>query len=1158
MSGTIPDETARRLLADTLDRSVVVSAGAGSGKTTALVGRIVGALLSGRVTPDRLVAVTFTEAAAGELRRRLRRVLRMVADGQDPRSLPGLPADVPADATKRAALALESLDEAVVTTVHGFARQLLAAQPQAVGLPATFEVLDGPAARRMLVAQWERTLGALSSSDTATEAFRRARVLRGIRSRQLSEVFEWLSGNWDLLEDQPVPDPGPWPGVEPTAVVDPLRRALGFLEDCRDSSDLLAQHLVALAESLTPLEEAGDDEERFLRALGAMPTIRTKLGKKENWGESLAGVRDALATASRARSEQLRAAEVWCLRAWQGWLGQAVVRAAEERRSQGTLTFHDLVVLARRLLRQHPAVLGMVRSRIGLVVVDELQDTDPIQAELAVRLTAEPALLAEDAWEEARVGSGRLVVVGDPTQSIYRFRRADPAVMGATAQVVGTAPLTLRANFRSRPSIVTFVREAMTAIGSTGGADGTVLDGLGPVDAVAVRDEGSLAPGVVVVGDAVAASARERRRLAAQEVAEVLAGAVGTWPVGDEERPARASDLCVLLRTRTGLSELEAALEAVGLPYRLDSGGLLYQSRLVRDVLAVLRCLADPGDPVATVGALRSELLRCSDTSLAEYRLAGGVFDCRAPTPRGLPTTHPVVAGLGTLADLAAQCWAMAPDEVLDRVLATFGIVGRALAAEQWRERWRRLRFLCMEVQRHQAEQGGDLRALLAWIGEREHEQVRVPDLELPEEGHDAVQVTTVHGAKGLEFPIVAVLGFGDSGRGPAGPVVLAGPEGLELRVGRASTPGYDAAKEQEARAQAAERARLFYVACTRARDHVVLSLHRSDKEQGDPSIAQRVAALVAERPELTRPLPPSTRPAAAGAPPGAEHERPVPLPPDGPATLAGVGDAKALAAEERQLRDRATWAAKRIVSATELAAELGGTASAATPTDEECDRPPRRAAHRGGAALGRAVHRTVALGALRGTPIDALARAVAREEGVAAQAGLVARLATRALEDPAVASLLGAGRARREVHVAVPVGERLLEGIADLLVEGADGLHLVDLKTDRLADEGALRDAVARYTPQLAAYALAFSLALDRPVRKASLVFLRAPAGARPIPPETGADEGPDAWEQGTGVLVWTIGDAPLAEAMDAVRTRLSEPVDSTATAPPPSRLAW
>jgi ATP-dependent exoDNAse (exonuclease V) beta subunit len=338
------------------------------------------------------------------------------------------------------------------------------------------------------------------------------------------------------------------------------------------------------------------------------------------------------------------------------------------------------------------------------------------------------------------------------------------------------------------------------------------------------------------------------------------------------------------------------------------------------------------------------------------------------------------------------------------------------------------------------------------------------------------VRILTAHGSKGLEFPLVVVSGLCQTSRPTPSVQVLWGPSGPEIKAGSGlTTEGYEARAEHEKRIDEHERVRLFYVAATRAQDHLVLPLHH---KQGTTCHAARVWDLLDDLDLQVTHL--DETPLAA--------ELPAPSPAPGPVLTPAERAAwvhRRAAALDRARRTRTV--SPTALSQAATAAHHGSPAESAADPDTE---PWRRG--RGSTALGRAVHGTLQLVDLTsGHGLDQIARAQAGVEGVAAKAGTVATLARHALATEVIRRSTGC-RTWRELYVAGPVGDRIIEGFVDLLVERPDGLCIVDYKTALGASDTVLDERAAEHAVQGAAYALALEAVLGAPVDRFVLLFLR------------------------------------------------------------------
>ncbi|HZP29704.1 MAG TPA: UvrD-helicase domain-containing protein [Acidimicrobiia bacterium] len=1093
---TTVDHEARARIRSSHEASLFVEAGAGTGKTRALVDRVVALVMSGVLELRELAAITFTEAAASELRDRIRAGLEAVAAGR------GDPAPSAAEQA-RCRAALEQVDEAALSTLHGFAFRILSEHPLEAGLPPGFELLDEITARIAFEQHWAAFVDALFD-DTDLEPVLLTALLLGLRVDMLHDVARALHESYDRIHLRPT-DPGSLPPLDASPVVAALDEALALRSVCCDDEDKLACHLDRVAGFRHALAGATDRLDLLEWLDRGEPTKLTfPHGKKANWAGAIDDVKRALETAQEQRTalldEQRRAVlAVLTSRA------EAFVRGyADERRRGGRLEFHDLLVLAHDVLRSDPSVRAAVARRYPTLLLDEFQDTDPLQIEIAVLLATRDSDAGDKPWTEVTVEPGALVVVGDPKQSIYRFRRADLGVYHAAQRELGLEAQALVQNFRSVPGVLAFVNHVFDAL-----FEESIGIQAAHVHLEAAREALAGRPPVLLFGDEDDAPIATVRAREAREVAEVVRRIKRErWPVVDPVtgavHPARYRDVALLIPSRTVLPDLEDALERADVPVRVESQSLVFSTAEVRDLVSVLGAVDDPTDEIAVVAALRSPGFGCSDAALVEFAEAGGRWDYRRAAPESLGDAHPVVAGLARLHGLWSQRWWRTVSETVEAVVRELHLLELATARRRARDHWRRIRFLLDQARAWDDAGEAGLRAFVEWVQHQADERARVIESVAPEPDDDALRILTVHGAKGLEFPIVVLAGLNT--RPPSRrSKVLWGDDGPEFTIGTKSsgsvveTARYAELERDERLHDEAERLRLLYVGMTRARDHLLVSLHR---KTGQPCHAASIAAILDGAPAVALDAA-ATDEGASWPEADADARVRVRRPVD-----------PALPARDRWSEERARVLAAAArpasVAATSIAARAAGPEGGAVDDpglakDEPADDRPAWRRGRAGTAVGRAVHavlQTVALSS--GAGLGPTARAQALAEGVPEREGEIRRLAESALAAPVVrAAVEGGWRAWREVPVATEVGGVLLEGFVDLLVEQPDGdLVVVDWKTDgvRAPDGGGgeeLDAALARYSVQGAAYALALESVLGRRVARCVFVFARAPGGA-------------------------------------------------------------
>ena len=1102
-----PDQAARNRIRNDLDTTLFVEAGAGAGKTRSLVERVV-ALVERGTKITEIAAITFTEKAAAELRLRIRGVL----------------AEHEADWAREA---LHALDHAPIGTLHAFARRLLNDYPIEAGLPPGFGVLDELESNLRFDREWEALLDRLLDDPQPAAGD----VEGGVTFAQLCEFegFGLHTGlrnvamgfryNWDLVEervDRSAPPPFVLREFTGVASIIALARSIGATPvPPDDRQERLVAAIAHDAEVLASSDMLRDGLDAIERLARIKPN---STGAKKNWAD----LGEEQLTALREREHELVEAAAQAMRRIRAHRKQLVgavcgrftLDAVADRVDAGLLDFHDLLVHARRLLRAVPEVRQRLHRDHPVVLLDEFQDTDPIQLEIAVRLTSDPTDPAHDTdWRALRPLPGRLFIVGDPKQSIYRFRRADIAQYLRSASQIGADVEVLSANFRSTDAVIDAVNAVFDEVITEAPNSQPAFQPLVARRAPELRSHGT----VRVVGadhhddltGRGSGLADELRRREAADIAESVATALDEgWLVGREMTdpstggtveqlaPCRPGDLCVLIPTRLSLRALEQELRRRGVAYRVEGSSAVYGSREVRDLLLALRAADDPTDELVLVEALRTPLYGCSDVELWEWKRGGGTWGLFRSAPDAL-VDHPVGTAIGHVRSIHDRLSTTGVADLLSQVIDERRMFDVALSGPDHRDVWRRLRFV-VDQARAWADAGGrGVRRYLAWA-HRQAVDGRVAETILPETDHDAVRIMTVHASKGLEFPITFVAGLTTKRQGKRGLGVVWHPDGEQWALtGRGDDGTYDEFEDLDIQMDDAERRRLLYVACTRAVDHLVVSLHRN-RDDATVSGAHTTtpdkltsaellwAAGAAEAPGVSII---ESAPAGTEAVDSRSVTESTPIGDAGSRPSSGAeADADTWRVELANTFRRAS--VRSAIAATRLADEVRMLSEQELTDDAGLDKhpvnidlPPWQRG-RYGTSIGRAVHGTLQFCDLAtGDDIEPLARSQCAAEGILGSERAVVALARSALASPIVRSVAAGAEHWRELFIAAPIGERVLEGYIDLLVRTPDGLVIVDYKTDRWSGPVQTEERIGRYRTQLAAYGAALEATLSEPV---------------------------------------------------------------------------
>jgi ATP-dependent helicase/nuclease subunit A len=1104
--------------------SLFLQAGAGSGKTRVLAERFVRAVRDDGVAVDAILAITFTEKAAAELKERIRG--RFVGLGERDRA--------------------REAESAWIGTIHGFCSRVLRTHSLAAGLDPEYQVLDEIGAERLAVDAFDRGLeeflerGTRERVDLAAAygADKLARMVRTVHSRLRSRG-----------EREPR-----LPPIEPPR--------LGQERVRLESALAAARSELAGVDGGSRIEEAFERMDRCGEALGALaedqfgdPDVFANLEVKKGAGALKTPVFDALREAHAAWLGACRAHKE---HQDYGLLSELVelhdLRYTELKESSSALDFEDLELRARDLLRSDTALCEQYRQRFAHVMVDEYQDTNELQNSIL-------DLIARD----------NLFTVGDEQQSIYLFRNADVSVFRRRREEAEKRGRLRRLtqNFRTRREVLDVLNPAFTR----------VFDGhFQPLRAQEPEGPPPASPSVDLLvvdwvkkrwtdlaeargtgegnGSGDAAGADELfgfslRRTAIWRAAEarLLAKRVDQLTRGG---PFEYGDAAVLLRAATDMSVYERALAERGLPTYAIGGRGYWGQQQTADLRAYLAALANPLDEMALYNLLATPLAGLSLDALVLVRVHAKALgrsawwaleQAFAPDgSEGLAEALPdadrerLGAFVGRLAAERRVAGRLSLETLIDRAVSDSGYDRAALAMPSGDRRMANVRKLMRLAREYEAENGRDLRGFIDLLDEQDLMQAREGEAPLEAEGQTAIRLMTIHAAKGLEFPLVCVADLGREGRGDDAGLQVTEDGRAGLRIASMAGGAQDSEELEHIRKELneehdAEERRIFYVAMTRSQQHLVVSgaldLEKwpepkplgypmawaaraivPEFEKAAPSAAEGVAGgvrwLACSPATLDQLLGPGDR--RPSAPEAGEAAEPVSRPgfPELPARAALPVGRLSYSALESYARCGYRFYLERVLSLRDWGVPAPAASSAPTATPAPAGEPEELTAAEGLPLLlrGSIVHELLERIDFARPELPDPERVAARieAEGLAPldpDIADVRDLVERFIDSSLRERLAAARIARRELPFAFTLdvaGEELLvNGVLDVHAAEERGALIVDYKSDRLEGRDPELVVEEQYATQRVVYALA-GLRAGAPRTEVAYCFLDRP----------------------------------------------------------------
>ena len=1042
--------------------NMVVEAGAGTGKTTLLIDRLCLALLAQGILAPRLVALTFTEKAAAEIKTRLifklQAVLRAAREGENGGLLDILKKvfEVPQPLIiERAEKALSQLDVSPIGTIHSFCADILRAYPLEAGLTPGAEIDKGPRARRLFEAEWNKFLDR-ELGENAPRTSQWQEVLSKVSLADLRAcATEMCSGKIQNLERN-----------------FPKELLVSVCSARAQRARELAEHFSTGKKAPRVIEKAlFQAAERFARAAAWLEsghydgkteeTIAIKSVPKDWDASSEEEAKSLCFFAAQADP----AVQIFVQKAYD--LLRDVTQTIRTRMAaEGILSFDDLLVKTRDLLKNNLLVRRYVQEEYDALYIDEFQDTDPVQGELLLFL-AEQKGGGATRWQDVKLQPGKLFVVGDPKQSIYRFRGADITAYELFTDLIlkqGGEKAYLRKNFRSEKEIVAVANGVCSIVMKAKPAfqpayepiftDNTQLCGAAELALVRGGEEKILAE----------AYRHNQGRFVARWIAEN----VGKLTLKDGHK-LQYKDIALLTRAATTLLPYADALRREGIPFSLEEDKDFYRRQEIDDFLNFLRAVDDPLNKIALTGVLRSPLGAMRDEDI--YQLAlHQELDWRKTS-----TCAAAERIFALLRSYAARAGREPLHQLLRSLLQESFLAEACAAAYDGQRSISHLEKIVSLAEGYALQTPLTLGQFLSRVQEMMEQDLSRLSALPPGEGADAVNVMTVHKAKGLQFPVVILVDISKKETSSA----ANRPAHLYswryhlhgFRVGPYGDLALAWLEEEHKEHSRCEEVRVLYVALTRAQEKLLVV--------GNEQSERRTIAEMFGQSGFFPPQ--GAYPAVLGA----EKELRVSyVPYQKPEEF--IYTYRPAVVEARQDKELATWrqdVAARRAEYESLRTAAGALAPSALAEEELADPAA--------AQLGTLVHAALAQGWTEQKPPSICLQTAVRETGLGSQAAQAAGMLQTFCDSPLYQTL----KAMQVLGVEMPFSQHtslgVVSGVIDLLAQDAKGdIWVFDFKTDRTDNPV---QSAQKYRSQLQAYACAARHIYPQARVRTAAVFVRA-----------------------------------------------------------------
>ncbi|MDD3840442.1 MAG: UvrD-helicase domain-containing protein [Clostridia bacterium] len=815
----LKDELQRQRIAQDLDNNFMVEAGAGSGKTSCLINRMVSLIVSGRYKVEEIVAITFTRKASAELQERFEDTLLKLYQSE-----------VDSVRGKYISDALSNMDRCFIGTVHSFCARLLRERPIEAGLDPNFKEVDKFQERELIDAAWYNFL---EQSQTTCQQLLDKLHSMGLNPQDLKKEYERMSEYADVeVVTRKVDKPDLAKGVDD--ILKGIDGAKEFIPEQIDKYDTFQNTIFKLERYLKYFDMSKDvNMVKVISLFEKPPAVTLKRWKSKDEAKRY---RDQVLPwiSSQIAQPILDRWHEYCHYYITQFLKKASDWYMDMRYQSSCMNFFDLLIKTAQMLKNYPEVRSYFQQKYKCLLVDEFQDTDPIQARIMFYLTGQD--VNQQDWRKLVPKKGSLFVVGDPKQSIYRFRRADISIYNQVKHLIvksGGQVLKLSSNFRSLDCLCHWFNNVFE--GLMGGQQNGYQADFVPLEPVRTPSQNTV-KGVKVI-DIPKECKRKDEAIAydADCIARYIKWAVQGNVLIDRQQSdaspkACYSDFMILLKKKSGLSEYYKALKKYDIPATLAGNNSIKDYMEIKEFLKLIKFVCYPDDKILLVAVLKGIFFGASDQQLYDYKCAGGDFDI-FNSSSGIFENE-----FSRLREYVKWRQQYSPYTVMEKVARDVGLIPLAMMGEDG-ETGCSYVYQLLEISAGIQSGGAEkLDQVVTQIEEMLDANILEDEISILSGSQDSVSIMNLHKAKGLEAPVVFLALSEEScnhpigqhitreGEIPKGYFCFTKPYGKHVSKVIGQPEGWEPYREREKRYLDAEEVRLLYVAATRAKNMLVIS----------------------------------------------------------------------------------------------------------------------------------------------------------------------------------------------------------------------------------------------------------------------------------------------------------------------------------------------